>query len=104
MNCYNTEYMYSKAMEVVMRAARRQCRTHLHALKAQLTDSLSHVRQALAAPRLISSSLSMDSPSNSSELLTQLVLATVEKVKGVLQDLMVCYPVLVHPSLTKVFA
>lgn len=69
-----------------MRAARRQCRMHLHALKSQLTDSLSHVRQALAAPRLV---VTEAVTQNGTELVTQLVLATVEKVKGVLQDLLV---------------
>uniref|UniRef100_A0A1B6MLS5 Vacuolar protein sorting-associated protein 51 homolog n=2 Tax=Graphocephala atropunctata TaxID=36148 RepID=A0A1B6MLS5_9HEMI len=79
-------------MEIVMRSARRQCRAHLHSLKAQLTDSLSHVRQALAAPRLLTHSAPGDTPVGSSlstELVTQLVLANVEKVKGVLQDLLV---------------
>lgn len=87
-----TYFRFSAAMEVVMRSARRQCRTHLHTLKSQLTDSLSVVRQALAIPRLIPPAASLDSPSTpslSTELLTQLVLATVEKVKGVLQDLLV---------------
>lgn len=76
--------------EIVIRAGRRQCRSHLHALKAHFSECLTRVRQSLAVPRLITSPTT-DTPSSSltTELLTQLVLATVEKIKGVLQDLMV---------------
>ncbi|XP_054286539.1 vacuolar protein sorting-associated protein 51 homolog [Macrosteles quadrilineatus] len=83
---FDDDDFVNAGMELVMRAARRQCRMHLHALKSQLTDSLSHVRQALAAPRLVVTDAVTQ---NGTELVTQLVLATVEKVKGVLQDLLV---------------
>ncbi|XP_075232356.1 vacuolar protein sorting 51 isoform X2 [Lycorma delicatula] len=73
--------------EIVIRAGRRQCRSHLHTLKAHLADSLTSVRQGLATPRLSSSENT--NAGISSELLTSFILTTVEKVKGVLQDLLV---------------
>nr|CAD7433319.1 unnamed protein product [Timema monikensis] len=72
--------------DIVLRAGRRQCRFHLQTLKIYFSDTLSRVRQTLAAPKLISQD--GDSSSSLSELLTSLVLATVEKVKGILQDLL----------------
>ncbi|XP_039285444.1 vacuolar protein sorting-associated protein 51 homolog [Nilaparvata lugens] len=75
------------ATEIVIRAGRRQCRSHLHTLKAHLADSLTSVRQSLAAPRLTSQEAS--TAGLSTELVTSLVLSTVEKIKGVLQDLKV---------------
>ena len=74
--------------EIVLRAGRRQCRYHLQILKAHFADALTQVRQSLAAPKVISQD--GDGCTSLSELLTSLVLATVEKVKGVLQDLLVC--------------
>ncbi|KDR09124.1 vacuolar protein sorting-associated protein 51 homolog isoform X1 [Zootermopsis nevadensis] len=77
--------------EIVLRAGCRQCHFHLQTLKAHFTDTLTQVRHSLAAPKLISQD--GDSSSGLSELLTSLVLATVEKVKGVLQDLLsFCHP------------
>ncbi|RZF39613.1 hypothetical protein LSTR_LSTR001134 [Laodelphax striatellus] len=76
------------ATEIVIRAGRRQCRSHLHTLKAHLADSLTSVRQSLAAPRLTSQEAST-AAGLSTELVTSLVLSTVEKIKGVLQDLKV---------------
>lgn len=73
----------------MLRAGRRQCRFHLQALKAHFANTLTQVRQSLAAPKLISQD--GDGSTSLSELLTSLVLATVEKVKGVLQDLLVCF-------------
>jgi hypothetical protein len=75
--------------EIVLRAGCRQCHFHLQTLKAHFADTLTQVRQSLAAPKLISQD--GDGSSGLSELLTSLVLATVEKVKGVLQDLLVCF-------------
>lgn len=77
---------------MIIRSGRRQCRYHLHVLKFYLTESLSRVRQTLASPKLITASSSEVSNSGlTTELLTQLVLAVVEKVKRVLEDLMVCF-------------
>ncbi|XP_068084735.1 vacuolar protein sorting-associated protein 51 homolog [Anabrus simplex] len=77
----------STGTDIVLRAGRRQCRFHLQTLKAHFADTLTRVRQSLAAPKLISQD--GDNSNSLSELLTSLVLATVEKVKGVLQDLLV---------------
>lgn len=49
-------------------------------------DSLTKVRQSLSTPKLISQD---DSSKNLSELLSSLIMTTVEKIKGVLRDLMV---------------
>lgn len=49
-------------------------------------ESLSKAKQHLSAPKLISQE---DPSKNLNELLTSLILTIVEKVKGVLQDLVV---------------
>lgn len=49
-------------------------------------DSLSKMRQTLTTPKLITQD---DSNVNLNEMLMSLVLTVVEKVKGVLQDLVV---------------
>lgn len=72
----------------MLRAGRRQCRSHLQSLKTHFSDTLTQVRQSLAAPKLIKQD--GDGSASLPELLTSLVLDTVEKVKGVLQDLLVC--------------
>ena len=71
----------------MLHAGRRQCRSHLQSLKTHFCDTLTQVRQSLAAPKLINQG--GDCSASLSELLTSLVLATVEKVKSVLQDLLV---------------
>ena len=71
----------------MLHAGRRQCRSHLHSLKTHFSDTLTQVRQSLAAPKLINQG--GDGSASLSELLTSLVLATVEKVKSILQDLLV---------------
>ncbi|PSN42746.1 hypothetical protein C0J52_10673, partial [Blattella germanica] len=87
----NTLFTYTDfartGTEIVLRAGRRQCRHHLQTLKAHFADALTQVRQSLAAPKIINQD--GDGSTSLSELLTSLVLATVEKVKGVLQDLLV---------------
>lgn len=49
-------------------------------------DSLTKARQSLSTPKLISQE---DTSKNLHELLNSLVLTVVEKIKGVLQDLLV---------------
>ncbi|CAH0384630.1 unnamed protein product [Bemisia tabaci] len=97
-----------KGMELIISAAHRQCRNHLVSLKSHFADSLARVKQSLAAPKYTSShtegsvytsNKSLDLSSNSAlstELLTSLVLASVEKVKGILQDLLL----FLQPELT----
>lgn len=81
----------STGTEIVLHAARRQCRSHLQSLKIHFCDTLTQVRQSLATPKLINQG--GDGSASLFELLTCLVLATIEKVKSVVQDLLVfCQP------------
>ncbi|XP_063240157.1 vacuolar protein sorting-associated protein 51 homolog [Bacillus rossius redtenbacheri] len=79
--------------EVVLRAGRRQCRGRLQALKLHFAGTLARARQALAAPRPPATQAGREGDGSGGgqllpELLASLVLSTVEKVKGVLQDLL----------------
>jgi hypothetical protein len=56
----------------------------LQILKMNFADSLTKVRQNLTTPKLISQD---DSSKNLNELLNSLIITIVEKIKGVLQDL-----------------
>ncbi|XP_044726540.1 vacuolar protein sorting-associated protein 51 homolog [Chrysoperla carnea] len=84
--CRDTDFAAS-GTDIVINAGRKQSKAHLQSLKMHFSDSLTRVRQALAAPKLISQE--GDSSNNLSELLTSLVLTNVEKIKGILQDLLV---------------
>lgn len=70
-------------IDMVISAGRKQCRYHLHCLKQHLTETLAKVRQTLAAK----TTQEVDGGLN--ELQASLVMPTIEKVKGVLQDLLV---------------
>lgn len=76
--------IHSTATEIVINAGRKQCRSHLHSLKQHLTETLAKVRQTLAAK------VTQDGDAGLAELQASLVMPTIEKVKGVLQDLLVC--------------
>jgi len=65
-------------------AGRKQCRNHLHSLKQHLSETLVKVRQTLATK------LTQNSDGNLTELQAMLIMPIIEKVKGVLQDLLVC--------------
>lgn len=67
-----------------MSAGRKQCRSHLHCLKQHLSETLAKVRQTLATKVM------QDSDGSLAELQAMLIMPTIEKVKGVLQDLLVC--------------
>lgn len=83
--------------EIVLKAARRQCRLHLNVLKSYFSESLSNVKQSLNSSKPLSvinvkSELGGSEKSYESlfsEFLVQLVANVVEKIKGILQDLMV---------------
>lgn len=81
-------YIFRIATEIVNNAGRKQCKAHLQVLKLHFADSLTKVRQSLSTPRLISQE---DTCKNLSELLNSLILTTVEKIKGVLRDLVVSF-------------
>nr|XP_015838681.1 PREDICTED: vacuolar protein sorting-associated protein 51 homolog isoform X2 [Tribolium castaneum] len=74
------------ATEIVINAGRKQCKAHLQILKMHFADCLTKVRQNLTTPKLISQD---DSSKNLNELLSTLIMSIVEKIKGVLQDLVV---------------
>lgn len=88
----------STSTEIVIKAVRRQCRLHLNALKNYFNEALSNVKQTLSSsrPSLIATSR-LDADSNTeksyenlfTEFLATLVTNVVEKIKGILQDLMV---------------
>lgn len=84
-NPHLTVKNYSTGTEIVVNAGRKQCKAHLQSLKVHFADSLTKVRQSLAAPKLNQDELS----ANLNELLTSLILNIVEKIKGILQDLLV---------------
>lgn len=87
MKFLNYIIFFSSGTTIVLNASRKQCKSHLQALKVHFSESLSRVRQALATPKLINQT--GDNSNNLSELLTSLVLTNVEKIKGILKDLMV---------------
>lgn len=75
---------YRTGTDIVIGAGRKQCRNHLSALKQHLSETLAKVRQTLA------SKVSSDGDGGLPELQALLVMPTIEKVKGILQDLLVC--------------
>ncbi|CAG9822027.1 unnamed protein product [Phaedon cochleariae] len=74
------------ATDIVINAGRKQCKAHLQILKMHFADMITKVRQTLTTPKLITQD---DSSKNLSELLNSLIMTIVEKIKGVLQDLVV---------------
>ncbi|GJQ75489.1 hypothetical protein Trydic_g17576 [Trypoxylus dichotomus] len=88
--CRNVDFS-EKGIDIIINAGRKQCKTHLNLLKMHFSESLMKVRQALSTPKLITQE---ESNKNLSELLNSLVMTIVEKVKGVLQDLVV----FIHPD------
>lgn len=90
-------------MEIIINAAKQLCSFHLKNLRDFFADSISSVRLSLTTGKVATSTLDSSSvasnlnasmtgaalPANLSELISILYESTVEKVKGVLQDLMV---------------
>lgn len=82
----NSELLFFRTgTEIVINAGKKQCKAHLQSLKIHFADSLTKVRQSLATPKLHQD----ETASNLNEMLTSLILSTVEKIKGILQDLLV---------------
>lgn len=71
------------SVDIVINAGRRQCRNHLHSLKQHLNEALVKVRQILATKT------TQEGDGGLAELQATLVMPIIEKVKGVLQDLLV---------------
>ncbi|XP_074108310.1 vacuolar protein sorting 51 isoform X1 [Cotesia typhae] len=68
-------------IEIVINAGRKQCRSHLNSLKQHLNETLAKVRQTLAAK------ISSENDGGLTELQAMLLMPTIEKIKGILQDL-----------------
>ncbi|KAJ8686987.1 hypothetical protein QAD02_022781 [Eretmocerus hayati] len=79
--CEDTDFART-GTEIVISAGRKQCRNHLSSLKQHLSEILAKVRQTLA------SKISSESDNSLPELQAMLVVPVVEKVKGILQDLL----------------
>ncbi|XP_059612446.1 vacuolar protein sorting-associated protein 51 homolog [Phlebotomus argentipes] len=75
--------MTKTGIEIVINAAHQLCKSHFRTLKEHFGDRMSSVRLALVTTRSDSATPSF------SELISNLFFSTVEKVKGVLQDLLV---------------
>ncbi|GAB0093140.1 Vacuolar protein sorting-associated protein 51 homolog [Sergentomyia squamirostris] len=75
--------MTKTGIEIVINAAHQLCKSHFKTLKEHFGDRMSSVRLALVTTRSDSITPSFN------ELISNLYFSTVEKVKGVLQDLLV---------------
>ncbi|KAK6622542.1 hypothetical protein RUM44_002354 [Polyplax serrata] len=73
-------------IEVIIRAGRRQCKTHLQSLKTHFTDNLTTLRQNIAS--LKSGNHDNVSSLKLPDLLGTIMNSTVDKLKSVLQDLL----------------
>ncbi|XP_039969339.1 vacuolar protein sorting-associated protein 51 homolog isoform X2 [Bactrocera neohumeralis] len=71
-------------VDIIIAAAHQLCEAHSKSLKDHFSDSLSSVRLAL-----VSAKSDNNNGANLNELITNLYMSMVEKVKGVLQDLLV---------------
>lgn len=80
---WNGKDFANTGTEIVINAGRKQCRNHLNSLKQHLNETLVKVRQTLAIK------VTQDNDGGLAELQALLVMPTIEKVKGILQDLSV---------------
>ncbi|XP_067631677.1 vacuolar protein sorting-associated protein 51 homolog [Eurosta solidaginis] len=71
-------------VDIIIAAAHQLCEVHTKSLKDHFSDSLSSVRLAL-----VSTKCDSNNGANLNELITNLYVSMVEKVKGILQDLLV---------------
>lgn len=77
-------FIYRTGTNIVINAGRKQCRNHLDNLKSHLSETLVKVRQILTAKT------SQEGDNSLAELQSLLIMPVIEKIKGVLQDLLVC--------------
>ncbi|KAF7407836.1 hypothetical protein HZH66_002373 [Vespula vulgaris] len=87
MPCQETDFAEA-SIDIVLNAGRKQCRNHLHSLKQHLSEALAKVRQTLAV-KVRKEKPSQEGDSGLAELQALLIMPIIEKVKGVLQDLLV---------------
>ncbi|KAK2575387.1 hypothetical protein KPH14_001051 [Odynerus spinipes] len=85
--CQETDFV-GASIDIVLNAGRKQCRNHLHSLKQHLSEALAKVRQTLAVKVRVEKG-TQEADSGLAELLASLIMPIIEKVKGVLQDLLV---------------
>ncbi|KAI5715770.1 hypothetical protein M8J77_022104 [Diaphorina citri] len=76
------------SQDIIIKASRRQCKTHLDRLKAHFSDALTRLRHSLLSTKLTQSPTDDSGQNTLSTELMPLGVAIVEKVKAVLQDLM----------------
>lgn len=69
--------------DIVINAGRKQCRNHLESLKSHFNETLGKVKQ------ILTTKVSQEGDGSLAELQSLLIMPTIEKVKGVLQDLLV---------------
>ncbi|XP_060520952.1 vacuolar protein sorting-associated protein 51 homolog [Cylas formicarius] len=74
------------AIDIINNASRKQCKAHLQILKMHFADTLTKVRQSFTTPKLVNQD---DSSKNLGEVLNSMIVTIVEKIKGVLQDLVI---------------
>uniref|UniRef100_A0AAY4CQ69 Vacuolar protein sorting-associated protein 51 homolog n=1 Tax=Denticeps clupeoides TaxID=299321 RepID=A0AAY4CQ69_9TELE len=74
----------SQGTEIVVQAARERIRQYLSALQTFYLDSLTDVRQALAAPRLTVGAGAKDAPPSLPDLLSSLSTSILNQIKSVL--------------------
>ncbi|XP_052898939.1 vacuolar protein sorting-associated protein 51 homolog isoform X2 [Anopheles moucheti] len=82
--------MSKSGIDIIVNAAQQLCQTHMRSLKDHFADSLSSVRLALVSANTNTPSGSSTSSSiQAGGLISNLYISTIEKVKGLMQDLLI---------------
>lgn len=81
--------MSKTGIEIIINSAHQLCRSHLKNLKAHFNDSLSAVRLSIVSVKSDNSPSGSGDAVNLNDLINDLYVSTMEKVKGVLHNLMV---------------
>lgn len=81
-------FRYRIGMDIIVNAAKQLCNYHLKSLREFLSDSISTVRLSLTTGK---NENILTSGMNLNEVIMNFYVSTVEKVKGVLQDLTVSH-------------
>ncbi|EAA11747.3 AGAP005584-PA [Anopheles gambiae str. PEST] len=80
--------MSKSGIDIIVNAAQQLCQTHMRSLKDHFADSLSSVRLALVSSANTGST-SGHTTTPLRELISNLYISTIEKVKGLMQDLLI---------------
>ncbi|XP_055624234.1 vacuolar protein sorting-associated protein 51 homolog [Toxorhynchites rutilus septentrionalis] len=82
--------MSKSGIDIIINAAYHLCKAHMKSLKDHFSDNLSSIRLALVSVKSDTSSSSSNSPlAGLKDLISNLYVSTMEKVKGLLQDLLI---------------